>query len=179
MANHITRRKYLSTAMGITAVALAGCSDGESNGSDSDGNTTATATQTPTETEADTEMATPTSTATATATQTETQEADATIVAGPGGSLVFDPENLRISTGDTIEWRFDSAGHNVSCRPDVASQISLPDGAEPFSSHPPDDQSETDPAGSTYRHTFEVAGSYTYVCVPHANAGMVGDIIVR
>lgn len=179
MADHITRRTYLSTAAGIAVVGLAGCSDGGTDGSDGDGNATATSTQTPTETNADTETATPMSTPTATATQTETQEADATIVAGPGGNLVFDPENLRVSTGDTIEWRFDSAGHNVSCRPDAASQSSLPEEAEPFSSHPPDDPSETDPSGATYRHTFEVAGSYTYVCIPHANAGMVGNITVR
>jgi plastocyanin len=165
----VSRRTF---AASLTGVVLAGCSGGNGGTGDGEG----TATDTPTETATETPTPTPTPTEPA-------EEADATIIAGPGGNLVFDPDALRISTGDTVEWQFDSASHNVSGHPDAASAVSLPEGAEPFASYDisVDDinHNETEPAGATYRYTFEVAGEYTYVCVPHAAAGMVADLIVR
>lgn len=161
MQENITRRKFAGAATGAVAVMLAGCSGGGSE---------------PTETD---EPATETETATPTPTATPTEAADVTIVAGPNGNLRFDPENVRVEQGDVVEWVFDSAGHNVSGRPDASADVELPDGAEPYSSHPKGKPGETDPAGSTFRHTFEVTGDYTYVCIPHASAGMIGHITVR
>ena len=106
-----------------------------------------------------------------------------TIAVGPGGSLQFEPANTAISQGDTVEWVFESGGHNVSGHPDAASDVSLPEGAEPFASY---DISGDDinhislnEAGTTYRHTFETTGQYTYVCVPHVASGMIGQLTVR
>jgi plastocyanin len=167
----LSRRKFAAT---FTGVVLAGCSGGGGGGS---GNGEETATSTPT--------ATPTSTPTATATPTSTpaEEADASITVGPGGSLQFEPSSTAVSQGDTVEFVFDSGGHNVSGHPDAASDVSLPEGAEPFASY---DISGDDinhlslnEAGSTYRHTFETTGQYTYVCVPHASSGMIGNLTVR
>jgi plastocyanin len=31
----------------------------------------------------------------------------------------------------------------------------------------------------TYKHRFAKAGTYRYVCTPHAGAGMKGTVIVR
>jgi len=171
----LSRRKFAATFSGVVLAGLAGCSGGGGgNGGDDGGDeATATATETPE----------PTATATATATATPAGEADATIAVGPGGSLQFEPANTAVSQGDTVEFVFESGGHNVSGHPDAHSDVSLPDGAEPFASY---DISGDDinhlslnEAGTTYRHTFETTGQYTYVCVPHAASGMIGQLTVR
>jgi len=156
---------------------------------------TATRTATPTATR--TPTASPTETSTDTAPGISGDELDnatqdaliqlvepaATVTVGPGGSLRFDPETLAVSQGDVVEWVFDTGGHSVSGHPDANDGVSLPAGAEPFASY---DTSDGDvdhfslrEAGDSYRHRFEVAGDYTYVCVPHAASGMIGRITVR
>jgi len=106
---------------------------------------------------------------------------EADVIVAPDDELVFDPAELSVSAGETVRWGFANAGHNLSCRPEDADGVELPDGAEPFASYGP----EQDPdvtlvsRGGTHEHTFEVAGQYTYVCIPHADAGMVGTINVE
>ncbi|PSP80448.1 plastocyanin [Halobacteriales archaeon QS_1_68_20] len=102
-----------------------------------------------------------------------------TVVAGPGGDLVFDPDSITVSVGDTVTWEFDSPNHNVSANPDHADQVEIPDGADPFASYDGDNKFATVSEGETYEHTFETAGTYTYVCIPHAGAGMVGEVVVE
>lgn len=105
---------------------------------------------------------------------------EADVIAAPDGELAFEPDSLTVSVGETVRWGFAKSGHNVSCRPGEADAVVLPDGAEPFASYGP----EADPEvtlvsrGETYEHTFEVAGIYTYVCIPHASE-MVGTIHVE
>jgi len=86
--------------------------------------------------------------------------ASTTVQVGPGGELVFEPEEVQVEPGGTVEWVWESGGHNV-----------LPEsgdwGHEPLEN-----------AGYTYTHTFEEAASFEYVCTPHASAGMVGSVIV-
>lgn len=101
------------------------------------------------------------------------------VVVGPGGAYVYDPEEYTVSVGDTVSWSFASPRHNVSCVPDDDPQVSLPDGAEPFASYEDDSPGQTLPQGATYEHTFETAGEYTYVCIPHSRQGMVGTIRVE
>ncbi len=106
---------------------------------------------------------------------------DADVIAGPARDTVFDPAELTVSVGATVTWGFASASHNVSCRPGDNERVALPDGVEPFASYGPDESPEGSlvPRGETYEHTFEVAGEYTYICIPHAANGMVGTIHVE
>jgi plastocyanin len=106
---------------------------------------------------------------------------EADVIAAPDNELVFEPDELTVSTGETVRWGFASGGHNVSCRPGDADAVVLPDGAAPFASYGPEQDPEVTlvSRGETYEHTFEVAGQYTYLCVPHADAGMVGTINVE
>ncbi|WP_459193750.1 plastocyanin/azurin family copper-binding protein [Halosimplex sp. J119] len=103
----------------------------------------------------------------------------ADIVAGPNGTYVYDPAEYTISVGDTVTWSFASPMHNVSCVPEDHPQASLPDGAEPFASYEEGKPGQTLPQGATYEQSFETAGEYTYVCIPHAGQGMVGTIVVE
>jgi len=101
------------------------------------------------------------------------------VVAGPGGAYAFDPEEYTVSVGETVTWYFASPSHNVGCRPGDDSQVALPDGADPFASYDDGSVGQTVPQGETYEHTFETAGEYTYVCIPHSRQGMVGTVVVE
>ncbi|WP_394741316.1 DUF4397 domain-containing protein [Natronococcus roseus] len=88
-----------------------------------------------------------------------------TVTVGPDGDLVFDPEELEVEAGTTVEFVWDSDGHNVV-------PTSVPDGADW------EGESENLDAGATYEHTFEQEGTYEYVCEPHEAQDMVGEIHV-
>jgi plastocyanin len=110
-------------------------------------------------------------------------DADATVSVGPGGSRRFAPVETTVDRGDTVAWTFDAGGHNVSGDPAAHPTVAIPAAATPFASYDRSgdvvDHLSLDPVGSTYRHTFETAGEYTYVCVPHASGGMIGRLTVR
>jgi len=101
------------------------------------------------------------------------------VVAGPGGAYAFDPDSFTVSVGETVTWYFASPSHNVGCRPGDDPQVALPDGADPFASYDDGAVGRTVPQGETYEHTFETAGEYTYVCIPHSRQGMVGTVVVE
>ena len=89
---------------------------------------------------------------------------------GPGGSLVFEPESVTVSTGETVAWEWDSSGHNVV----VDSQ---PEGGEWTGTD--GGSSTTYDQGHTHTFTFDVAGTYEYFCAPHQSVGMRGTIVVE
>jgi len=105
---------------------------------------------------------------------------DADVIAGPDGEFVFEPAELSVAVGETVQWGFASSGHNVCCWPGHSDEVELPDGAKPFASYGPDESSrQFVPQGETYEHTFDVAGTYVYVCIPHVSRGMIGTIRVE
>ncbi|SEV96456.1 plastocyanin/azurin family copper-binding protein [Halobacterium jilantaiense] len=103
-----------------------------------------------------------------------------TVAVSPDGDLNFKPEELTVSVGDTVTWDFQAPSHNVSAWPDMQDKISIPDGAEGFGTMEKGGEAfATVDEGTTFEHTFETAGEYTYVCTPHAASGMVGTIVVE
>ena len=98
----------------------------------------------------------------------------------------FRPKRLTVSVGDEVVWENTSSRwHTVT-----AYENTLPDGAAYFASGGYDSeraarkgftekQGGTIDNSETYSHTFEVAGEYPYVCLPHEQAGMTGTIIVE
>lgn len=86
--------------------------------------------------------------------------ATTTVQVGPGGELVFEPEEVQVEPGGTVEWVWESGGHNVAPESGDWGHESIED------------------EGFTYSHTFEEAASFEYVCTPHASAGMVGAVTV-
>ena len=106
-------------------------------------------------------------------------QVDGDIIVGPDNELVFDPETLTISTGEQVTWGFASTDHNVSCNPNHSDHASLPETAEPFGSYDSDNKYQTKEIGTSFSHTFNTPGTYTYVCIPHVTNGMIGEIRVE
>ena len=98
------------------------------------------------------------------------------VIAGPRDEgQYFEPEEIEITVGETVVWYFDTGGHNVTSDPEKSYKCQNPEGAEPFKSYEGDGGlNEED---STFSHTFETPGEYTYVCVPHSTQ-MVGYVTV-
>ena len=101
-------------------------------------------------------------------TTTRTETDSKTVAVGPDSRYVFTPgtENpLRITSGTTVKFVWESDTHNIY----VDSQ---PEGAN-WQGHEPIENT-----GFTYEQTFEVEGTYHYLCEPHKSLGMVADIVV-
>lgn len=165
------RRRYLARVAAVATVALAGCGESPDTPTDDPTDTAAPATTppgTPTSSPTPTDSPTPSPTPTATATPLPPVAAEVTV--GPGSAFRFEPETARIATGETVRWRWDSGGHNVKATstPSDADWTGTPGG-----------DSETFDAGHVYEHTFDVAGRYDYVCVPHRSLGMEGAVVVE
>jgi plastocyanin len=88
----------------------------------------------------------------------------------------FDPAEITVKVGDKVEWRNVSERvHTVTADPRItgdAANIELPEGARPFNS-------AAIPPGQVFRHTFTVRGTYRYLCLPHADKGMSGTVVVE
>ncbi len=97
-------------------------------------------------------------------------ESEVTVAVGPDGSLVYEPVYLRVDSGTTINFEFESPSHNV--KPE-----SQPDGGELEGTE--GGEMETVDQGETYSVTLETEGVYTYYCGPHETTGMKGGISVE
>lgn len=89
----------------------------------------------------------------------------------------FHPARITISAGDTVEWvnRGRTVTHTVTADPRLANApdvVEIPPGAEPF-------DSGRIPLQESFRHTFEVPGTYVYLCQTHRDEGMFGTIVVE
>ncbi|MFP8953534.1 plastocyanin/azurin family copper-binding protein [Natrialbaceae archaeon A-arb3/5] len=97
----------------------------------------------------------------------------------------FVPVEYEATVGETVVWMNTSdADHTIT-----ASESSLPEGAEYFATGGYDDEETAIEAWheyrggrletrETYEHTFEIPGTYVYICEPHVGAGMTGSVIV-
>ncbi|WP_435128665.1 plastocyanin/azurin family copper-binding protein [Halobaculum sp. D14] len=97
----------------------------------------------------------------------------------------FMPYKVSVSVGDTVVWKNTSTrAHSVTAYGD-----GIPDDAEYFATGGFDTEQAARDAwdgkrgaittGQTYSHTFEVAGTYQYFCIPHEQAGMQGVVVVE
>jgi plastocyanin len=89
---------------------------------------------------------------------------------------MYDPSNIVITVGQTVEWHNNGqVSHSVvddakrAAKPDDAL---IPAGVDTFSS------GGVMPGG-TFRHTFTAPGRYRYFCMSHELDDMVGEVTVR
>ena len=95
----------------------------------------------------------------------------------------FEPATITVTVGDEVTWS-NASGEQHTVTADAAS---LPDGAAYFSSGgaSTEDAAKDDLSaafvgpGDSYSHTFDVAGTYRYYCIPHRAAGMTGTVVVE
>jgi len=121
--------------------------------------------------------ATPGATPAAAATPGATPAAAATHLIEMTDELKFDPAELTLKVGDTVTWRtVGAAPHTSTCDPDEANNpeehVQLPEGAETWNSGFVNTDEE-------FSRTFDVPGEYTYFCIPHEAAGMIGYLTVK
>jgi plastocyanin len=97
------------------------------------------------------------------------------VVTVDGKTSRFLPETLKIKLGDVVEWRNTSfVLHSVDFDPALSKKpgnVVLPKGVAPFTSGMMDED-------ATYRHKFDVAGEYKYICKYHELMGMCGALVV-
>lgn len=74
------------------------------------------------------------------------------------GSMIYEPQFLRIAAGDRVKFLPSQPGHNAATIADM-----LPEGAEPFKSK----------INQEFQVTFTVPGTYGIKCSPHYAMGMV------
>jgi plastocyanin len=95
------------------------------------------------------------------------------VTVGPNGMLVFSPDPVNISVGDTVRWTWGSSFHSVTsgspCTAD--GQFCSPDDTNCSAG-------TLSNIGAVYEHTFTQAGTYSYHCASHCAFGMTGTINV-
>jgi plastocyanin len=88
---------------------------------------------------------------------------------------MYQPSNIQITAGQTVEWENDGqVSHSVTddpARADKPGDALLPQGVKPFNS------GNVMPGGR-FRHTFTLPGRYRYFCLTHEGDKMIGEIMV-
>ncbi|WP_246999453.1 cupredoxin domain-containing protein [Halosolutus gelatinilyticus] len=97
----------------------------------------------------------------------------------------FVPETYEVRVGETVVWKNTSeAVHTVTAYEEL-----IPDDATYFATGGFENQADAYDAWGesrggrlgtreTFEHTFDVPGTYEYVCIPHERAEMKGTIVV-
>ena len=81
----------------------------------------------------------------------------------PNTINVFTPAVLRIEPGDTVRFVVVDKGHNSASKKGM-----IPEGATPWNGK----------IDEEVERTFDVPGTYGFICLPHYGMGMVGLILV-
>jgi plastocyanin len=109
-------------------------------------------------------------------TATATAEAPQEPVVDMTDSLVFEPKEITVKVGDSVEWRnVGNIAHTVTTTPSKVAdpeRVSVPSGAKPW-------DSGLIGGDETFSRTFDEPGTYEYVCIPHEGADMVGTVVVE
>lgn len=77
--------------------------------------------------------------------------------------MLFKPNVLRVEAGDTVKFVATDRGHNAQSIDGMT-----PEGAEGFKGR----------INEEFEVTFDVEGTYGYLCLPHQTMGMIGFVLV-
>lgn len=91
-----------------------------------------------------------------------------------GQGHFFNPDRLRIQTGDRVKWVLQSGVHtSTAYHPQYFDKpLRIPEKAEPWHS------GVLKVSGQSFEWKLDVEGVYNYYCTPHQSLGMVGIIVV-
>ncbi|KAH7441952.1 hypothetical protein KP509_03G063600 [Ceratopteris richardii] len=93
------------------------------------------------------------------------------------GSFIFTPSTVTIAAGETIDFTLvGETGHNVVFDIPSGAPDSLVSELKSASMDENDLLSEDEPL---FKAKLSTPGTYTYYCVPHKSANMVGTVIVK
>lgn len=163
------RRTFVALASTVVGALVVGCA------ASAPASPTAAAAAVPTGA-----AAAPTATAALAATAATVAPQPAPAAAGPtivkmGDDYKFTPASITIPKGTTVEWQgTGTQPHTATADATKAmdkKHVVLPAGAEPF-------DSGVINVGASWKHTFTIAGEYSYICIPHEAMGMIGKITV-
>ncbi|MCX6285953.1 MAG: plastocyanin/azurin family copper-binding protein [Bacteroidetes bacterium] len=79
------------------------------------------------------------------------------------GNFFFNPSSLNVTVGDTVKWVWVSGSHTTT-------SSTIPAGATSW-------DHLINSSNTTYSYTVTAAGTYDYVCTPHAAMGMVASFV--
>ena len=75
----------------------------------------------------------------------------------------FDPPAIRVSTGTEVTWEWaEDVSHSVTHDNGDAFDSGIQGGAD-----------------NTFSHTFDEAGTFLYICIPHQAVGQLGAVVVE
>ncbi|MEF8856466.1 MAG: plastocyanin/azurin family copper-binding protein [Haloplanus sp.] len=100
-------------------------------------------------------------------------------------AVAFEPATITVSAGDEVVWYNNSArAHSITAYEDGIPADAAYFATGGFDSERAareawDGMSGSITTGETFSHTFEVSGTYSYFCIPHERAGMVGQVVVE
>lgn len=100
-------------------------------------------------------------------------------------AVAFEPATITVAPDEEVVWYNNSArSHSIT-----AYEDGIPEGADYFATGGYDSERAAREAwdglngaiqtGETFAHTFELPGTYSYFCIPHERAGMVGRVVVE
>jgi plastocyanin len=104
-----------------------------------------------------------------------TDEGGGTVV-DMNDQLTFEPKEIEVSVGEEVTWmNIGKIAHTVTADKSKAADpalVSIPAGTKEWDSGFVNEN-------ESFSHTFEKAGTYRYICIPHEGAGMVGTVVVK
>lgn len=151
-----TRRKFLQLTASASALGIAGCSSSTTSDShEDDGNGNQGHSH-----EGENTIDDP------------IEQATVNLVSKDGG-FHFEPHVIRVKEGGTVTWNNESGSHSTTAyHPDNDKPLRVPEDATAW------DSGVLSKSGTTFEHTFKVAGVYDYFCTPHEGTGMIGSVVV-
>ncbi|ERG94520.1 plastocyanin/azurin family copper-binding protein [Haloquadratum walsbyi] len=101
-------------------------------------------------------------------------------------AIAYTPQEITVTVGESVVWQNTSSrGHTVT-----AYESGIPDEASFFATGGYETEDAAREAfrndlgglidgGETWEYTFDIPGTYEYLCIPHEQQGMIGTVIVE
>jgi plastocyanin len=95
------------------------------------------------------------------------------VIVGPASTLVFSPNNVQISQGDSVVWVWVIDGLHTTTS--GTNEVNSDDNGVPCGLW---DSGRLSTTGNTFTNTFTSAGTFYYYCTFHVSKGMTGEVVV-